>query len=389
MIHRGILVYLLLLGYSLCWISGQPSLGTETTPTVTVSQASVRENRQQTEDAEDYQNSATYQMQNINNFSDFINLLTRNGNPVDFYDIFSNTTNSTDGRLHINTGDRIAQPDECSPRDTTVRLTFENSHPNWVYFPRCTQIERCGGCCASTNLECVPSYIERVTYKVLKAEVPFPGSPLLEWKGEFSSVILERHMSCRVQCTLTSIKCGPKKEFLNRQCECKCRNYLRCQPPLVWDPEHCECKCAEVLTCCKQGELCGLVFNKDTCECGIDVLHIRNNITREDIESYNAMLENATTTTDMVPSSSTESSSPPPGASSSPTVEARIETTVSSNTTTSSTAANTTTTEYDPCPRVTCPINHYKHLNVHGSCSCRRNFFGSPRGGSRNTVSRK
>ncbi|BFZ14833.1 hypothetical protein BsWGS_17872 [Bradybaena similaris] len=268
MTYKILLIHLLLLGYSY-WVTGQgqnmevQSITAEVAQSPSVSSYGSEEEDDEEEDVED--NSVMAKLQNITSMDDFLAVLQRDGNPVSTGDIFSNYTDQS-GAIYISTGGRMAQPDDCSPRDTTVRLTFDNTNPNIVFFPRCTKIERCGGCCASPHLECVPSYTERVSYKVIKAEQPYPGSNHLEWKGEYANVILDRHVTCRVQCTLTPDKCGPKKDFQERQCGCKCRVYERCLPPKVWDPEECECKCAEVHACCTSGEACGMFFSKDTCE---------------------------------------------------------------------------------------------------------------------------
>jgi hypothetical protein len=360
MINKVTLASLLLLGYSLCWVSG-----TEVT--------SNRPTRSGSEQ-EDQDDSAVTKLLNITTMADFFSLLvTPDGDTVTENDVYSNYTDDS-GAVYINAGGRMAQPDDCSPRDTSVRLPFDSSNPNVVYFPRCTKIERCGGCCASTNLECVPSYTERVTYKVVKAEVPYAGSSHLEWKGEFSSVILERHVNCRVQCTLTPDKCGPKKEFLDRQCECKCKEYARCQPPHIWDPQECECKCAEVLTCCTSGENCGLVFIKETCECGVDNGEIglisNNNIAQEEMDAYYAERNNPSDTTAQSSASSSSSSSLLPSFSTQSSTPLSVATTR----TTTETATGAPTTESDPCSDIVCPPSFIKQIHHadRSSCSCRR-----------------
>ncbi|CAG5119947.1 unnamed protein product, partial [Candidula unifasciata] len=329
---------------------------------------------QQSQGGED--NSVMTRLQNFTSIDVFISLLQRNGLPVTSSDIFSNYSDF-DGAMHISTGGRMAQPDDCSPRFTTVRLTFPSSNPNIVYFPRCTKIERCGGCCASPHLECVPSYTERESYKVIKAEQPYPGSSHLEWKGEYHTVIIDRHVNCRVQCTLTPDKCGPKKQFQERQCDCVCRDYQRCTPPKVWDPEECECKCAEILQCCKAGEVCGLTFMRDVCECGIDPMmeQIRNNgnLTQEMIDAYYLLQNSSASASSNTPTSAsatTATSTTDTPTTTTPTVTTTT-TTTTDTTTTATTNANTVIGALDPCRTVVCPGNFVRALNAEGNCVCR------------------
>lgn len=207
-------------------------------------------------------------LQNITTIEAFVALLTKNGRQMTVNDIYS-VFDSETGKMVIEGGGRLAEPDDCSPRLTTVRLNFSNADSKVVHFPRCTKIERCGGCCSSANLECVPAYAERVSLKVVKAEMQTPGSSHMTYTG-FSTVIVDRHVTCRVQCSLNEQKCGPLKTFLQNQCSCRCKEYRRCQSPHIWDPEGCQCKCAVEQNCCPQGGSCQLVLNPNTCECVVD-----------------------------------------------------------------------------------------------------------------------
>lgn len=42
----------------------------------------------------------------------------------------------------------------------------DNNDPNAIYFPTCTRMNRCGGCCTHDLLECQPIEVEKRTFQV-------------------------------------------------------------------------------------------------------------------------------------------------------------------------------------------------------------------------------
>ena len=63
-------------------------------------------------------------------------------------------------------GGLFATPDECSPRNMSVRLPLDYSDSQVAYYPECTIIQRCGGCLPAPDMACVPSYREEVVLMV-------------------------------------------------------------------------------------------------------------------------------------------------------------------------------------------------------------------------------
>ncbi|GFR81848.1 vascular endothelial growth factor A [Elysia marginata] len=158
----------------------------------------------------------------------------------------------------------MAEPDHCSPREMTVDLELRNADPDLVYYPRCTKVMRCGGCCSSKHVSCEPVEVERSVLNVLKGQVPFPEADYLIF-ADFEKVLVERHLSCRTRCKLSQSKCGAHKTFLPRQCACACNKTQSCDGNRVWDPETCRCTCARTRKCMR-----GQIFSQESCQCKDD-----------------------------------------------------------------------------------------------------------------------
>ena len=62
----------------------------------------------------------------------------------------------------------MATSDECSPRNMSVRLPLDYSDNQIAYYPECTMVQRCGGCCPTQFLSCEPRYKEKIVLKVRK-----------------------------------------------------------------------------------------------------------------------------------------------------------------------------------------------------------------------------
>lgn len=198
---------------------------------------------------------------------DFLRLLVNeDGSPVTEDEIF--TPETQDGKRVITGGGVMATPDECSPRNVSVRLPLDYSTSNVAYWPECTMVQRCGGC-TQPNLACEPLYKEKIVLKVMRAEYSHPGAMNLQWKG-YQSVEVERHLSCRPTCTLNATICGPLKTFQPYQCKCQCKSFSQCNSLQRWDETSCSCGCPNALSCCPAGQdqsTCQNRFDHATCRC--------------------------------------------------------------------------------------------------------------------------
>jgi len=66
----------------------------------------------------------------------------------------------------------------CTPVNTTVTLKqdADANNPFIIYFPSCTRVQRCGGCCNSDLLSCQPTEIRlrgfQVYFNILHVKIP-------------------------------------------------------------------------------------------------------------------------------------------------------------------------------------------------------------------------
>ncbi|GFO39055.1 platelet-derived growth factor subunit a [Plakobranchus ocellatus] len=206
--------------------------------------------------------AALDKLMNVTSMEDFLSLLTIGGRPATAEDIYSKYI-SQSGEKVVDGGGLLAVPDQCSPRPTTVDLGVKSENPRVVYFPTCAKVPRCGGCCTSPHVSCVPDQIETLNLNVIKAVVPYPDAVYLMFSS-FKEIPVESHVRCRLHCSLSPDACGPKKIFQPERCGCKCAESKRCRGNTVWDEETCSCQCANKQVCC-----CGMVFNSDKCECEV------------------------------------------------------------------------------------------------------------------------
>ncbi|PVD34381.1 hypothetical protein C0Q70_05653 [Pomacea canaliculata] len=304
--------------------------------------------------------SAEELMASVHSVDDFIGLLVkRDGRPVAESEIFSPYT-TPDGKRVISGGGVMATPDDCSPRNMTVRLPLNYTDTQVVYYPECTMVQRCGGCCPVQFLTCEPLYKEQMVYNVLKARYLFPGSINLRWEG-MESVTVERHLSCRAVCSLRETDCNAKQRYIPQQCKCQCRSIQQCYHNQRWDSNSCACVCLEVQQCCpnEDDRSCRLIFDNESCSCTLkSSIEGAANFSREELRQWE--LERFSSTiadNSVVPDSSTTTTT----------------TTTTQATTTTSAASN------DPCLHITCPRNFSKRLNSSGRCVCQLNPNRIPR----------
>uniref|UniRef100_A0A1B0ALY3 Platelet-derived growth factor (PDGF) family profile domain-containing protein n=1 Tax=Glossina palpalis gambiensis TaxID=67801 RepID=A0A1B0ALY3_9MUSC len=59
-----------------------------------------------------------------------------------------------------------AKAANCIPENSVVDLTPLNPKNN--YFPRCTRVKRCGGCCSTQWMSCQPTKIEVINFQVYR-----------------------------------------------------------------------------------------------------------------------------------------------------------------------------------------------------------------------------
>lgn len=158
----------------------------------------------------------------------------------------------------------FAQPAVCTPQMTTVPIEISRD-PYDFYFPSCTRIDRCGGCCSHQIFECAPIKTENVTYQVIKTT--YLGPELNKFDvGQPITVTLVRHVECQCQCKVKVDDCNSNQVYRPNECRCECINQeeaANCNgDKKFWDVNLCLCRCRERSECST-----GLFFNSDTCMC--------------------------------------------------------------------------------------------------------------------------
>lgn len=115
-------------------------------------------------------------------------------------------------------------PAGCKPDLEIVALRPENftNDPTIIYYPSCTRVNRCSGCCSSNLLSCQPTEIVTKTFQVSK-NLYVGGKNPLRNKG-FVPVIVEEHTKCRCECVVKDTDCNALQKYNKSQCSCMCSN---------------------------------------------------------------------------------------------------------------------------------------------------------------------
>lgn len=71
------------------------------------------------------------------------------------------------GTIFFNAGSPVLIPKfaGCNPEQRTVNLR-DTDDPTLFYYPSCTRVDRCGGCCSHELLTCQPKTKQYINYTV-------------------------------------------------------------------------------------------------------------------------------------------------------------------------------------------------------------------------------
>ncbi|XP_043219544.1 vascular endothelial growth factor D-like isoform X1 [Amphibalanus amphitrite] len=172
------------------------------------------------------------------------------------------------GNLDTKSGNRngqMAVAAVCKPELTTVPIAEENKKSNTIYWPSCTRVERCGGCCSHELLSCKPTATKTIHVQVVSMGYQ-DGSSRMGYTDTIM-VPLEIHTACECGCKLTANDCNQFQEYVESECRCKCVNkddYVKCSQnsQKLWEPSTCQCKCKQQRECST-----GHYFDLNTCSC--------------------------------------------------------------------------------------------------------------------------
>lgn len=87
---------------------------------------------------------------------------------------------------------------KCMPELRTVPLKPDKTTATF-YYPSCTRVERCGGCCSHHLLSCQAVESEIIPMSVVVAE--YLGGNKLQFKGK-KIIEVEQHTKCKCDCKI-------------------------------------------------------------------------------------------------------------------------------------------------------------------------------------------
>jgi PDGF/VEGF domain len=90
-----------------------------------------------------------------------------------------------------------------------------------VYYPSCTRVKQCGGCCSHKLLTCQPIETQTLTFELIKSQ--YTGGNKLKYIGK-EIALIEEHTKCRCDCAVKEQDCKPFQKYNKPQCKCDCTN---------------------------------------------------------------------------------------------------------------------------------------------------------------------
>ncbi|XP_031368402.1 uncharacterized protein LOC102675058 [Apis dorsata] len=193
----------------------------------------------------------------INSIDDFLRLVKGVPQDISFFSVSSRM-----GETERSNAERPNQA-LCMPELQTVPL-LENDDPSIVYYPTCTRIKRCGGCCNHSFLSCQPTATETRNFEV--SVTALESSNTLKYQGK-RIVPIEEHTQCTCDCKIKETDCNKKQSYVPEECTCVCNNIdeqKKCNESnmKIWHPDHCNCSCRELQECTT-----GFYFDQNSCRC--------------------------------------------------------------------------------------------------------------------------
>ncbi|XP_067123741.1 platelet-derived growth factor C-like isoform X1 [Centruroides vittatus] len=158
----------------------------------------------------------------------------------------------------------VADQASCIPELKIVELP-RPTDPTEIFWPPCTRVRRCGGCCTSRLLKCAPVATSTISVKLIKARYSVPASNRFDHLG-YEIVHLEQHDKCRCVCREKAEDCTSLQVYSADKCKCECKNNALISSctgsDRHWDRRDCSCKCNVYEDCST-----GFFFNPQSCKC--------------------------------------------------------------------------------------------------------------------------
>ncbi|KAK0176527.1 hypothetical protein PV328_000652 [Microctonus aethiopoides] len=198
------------------------------------------------------------ELESVETFEDFFNFLrNRPGSGRDF--LLSRRSGDENERSNA----IVTVQAKCKPVMTLVSFRNENTKPSVRYFPHCTRIERCDGCCNTNLWSCQPVNTTILNHLVIKYEI---GNDSKTNHLAEEIIPLEKHLSCQCLCRIKAEHCSKKQQYVEKKCKCECINndeMSKCNSESqIWNPDTCECNCRNTMICNS-----GYYFDNQSCRC--------------------------------------------------------------------------------------------------------------------------
>uniref|UniRef100_A0A2M3ZCD1 Putative platelet-derived and vascular endothelial growth factors n=1 Tax=Anopheles braziliensis TaxID=58242 RepID=A0A2M3ZCD1_9DIPT len=159
------------------------------------------------------------------------------------------------------------KPASCEPQPELVSLRPENlTGTRYYYFPTCTRVNRCSGCCNTNQLVCEAVTTRKILYKVMIMEYR-AGK-----KDRFSHLELvptEEHVKCKCLCRIRESHCNELQVYNPNNCRCECTNRedrnqcVQERQLKQWNPDTCRCECLPRTEECTSGSH----YDRSACKC--------------------------------------------------------------------------------------------------------------------------
>lgn len=201
----------------------------------------------------------------MNSINDFLNMVD-DVPPSERKSFTTELAGFLTGRTTGNQRSNSVQPKPalCMPELQPVPLKQETD-PSIFYYPTCTRIMRCGGCCTNELLSCQPTEVEIRNYEAIRTS--FDPSEKLKYRGK-TIVPLEVHTKCECDCKIKEKDCTLKQTYKKAICQCVCNNVderekcIKDNNTKIWNSKTCDCVCREEKECST-----GFYFDQNTCRC--------------------------------------------------------------------------------------------------------------------------
>ncbi|XP_026812220.1 vascular endothelial growth factor C-like [Rhopalosiphum maidis] len=158
----------------------------------------------------------------------------------------------------------VPKPAGCSLELQTVSLK-DTDDQSLYYYPTCTRVNRCGGCCAHDLMACQPIKVDTLNFEVVVSQYNEAGK--FDFVGR-KIVSIDQHLKCKCGCVVKQENCTPLQTYYPDECRCMCSNEedrdkcIEENDLKLWNPATCTCQCREIKECTS-----GFGFNYNTCGC--------------------------------------------------------------------------------------------------------------------------